>query len=44
VALKELLWKAESSYTKVDFRFQMEEIKKVNPDAFDYLDMVQRLS
>jgi len=40
VALKELLWKAASSYTKVDFRFQMEEIKKVNPDAFDYLDKI----
>jgi hypothetical protein len=40
VALKELLWKASSSYTKVDFRFQIEEIKKVNPDAFDYLDKI----
>jgi len=40
VALKELLWNAASSYTEVDFRFQMEEIKKVNPDAFDYLDKI----
>ncbi|XP_062155259.1 uncharacterized protein LOC133863331 [Alnus glutinosa] len=40
VALKELLWNAALSYTEVDFRFQMEEIKKVNPDAFDYLDKI----
>jgi hypothetical protein len=40
VTLKELLWKAASSYTEVDFRFQMEEIKKVRPDAFDYLDKI----
>jgi hypothetical protein len=40
VALKELLWKAASSYTEVDFRFQMEEIKKVSHDAFDYLDKI----
>jgi len=34
------LWKAASSYIEVDFRFQMEEIKKVSPDAFDYLDKI----
>jgi hypothetical protein len=40
VALKELLWKAASAYTEVEFRFQMEEMKKVSPDAFDYLDKI----
>jgi len=40
VALKELLWKAASSYTEVGFRIHMEEIKRINPDAFDYLDKV----
>jgi hypothetical protein len=40
VALKELLWNATSSYTGVDFRYQMEEIKKVNPVAFDYLNKI----
>jgi hypothetical protein len=39
-ALKELLWKASSSYTEVDFRIHMEEIKRISPDAFDYLDKV----
>jgi hypothetical protein len=40
VVLKELLCKAASSYTEVGFRFHMEEIKKVSPDAFDYLDKI----
>ncbi|XP_062164908.1 uncharacterized protein LOC133871483 [Alnus glutinosa] len=38
VALKELLWKAASSYTEVDFKIHMEEIKRISLDAFDYLD------
>jgi hypothetical protein len=40
VPLKELLWKAALSYTELDFRFQIEEIKKVSPDAFDYLGKI----
>jgi hypothetical protein len=31
---------ALSSYTDVDFRIHMEEIKRINPDAFYYLDKV----
>lgn len=40
VALKELLWKAASSYTEVDFKIHMKEIKRISPDAFDYLNKV----
>jgi len=40
VALKELLWKEVSSYTKVDFKIHMEEMKRISPNAFDYLDKV----
>jgi hypothetical protein len=37
VALKELLWVATSSYTDIEFRHHMEEIKKLNLAAFEYL-------
>jgi hypothetical protein len=35
VALKELLWAAASSYTDIEFRHNMEEIKKLNHAAFE---------
>jgi len=40
VALKELLWAATSSYTDIEFRHHMEEIKKLNLAAFEYLDKI----
>jgi hypothetical protein len=40
VALKELLWGAASSYTEADFRHHMEELRKINPAAFDYQDKI----
>jgi hypothetical protein len=40
VALKELLWAAASSYTDIEFRYHMEEIKKLNPAAFKYLEKI----
>ncbi|XP_062147750.1 uncharacterized protein LOC133856711 [Alnus glutinosa] len=40
VALKELLWAAASSYTDIEFRHHMEEIKKLNLAAFEYLDKI----
>jgi hypothetical protein len=40
VALKELLWGAASSYTEADFRHHMEELRKINLAAFDYLDKI----
>jgi hypothetical protein len=40
VALKELLWAAASAYTDIEFRYHMEEIKKLNPTAFEYLEKI----
>jgi hypothetical protein len=40
VALKELLWAAASSYTDIEFRHHMEEIKKLNHAAFEYLEKI----
>jgi hypothetical protein len=40
VALKELLWATNSSYTDIEFRHHMEEIKKLNPTAFEYLEKI----
>jgi hypothetical protein len=40
VALKERLWAAASAYTEADFRHHMEELKKMNVDAFEYLDKI----
>jgi hypothetical protein len=40
VALKELLWAAASAYTDIEFRYHMEEIKKLNPAAFRYLEKI----
>jgi hypothetical protein len=40
VALKELLWVAASAYTDIEFRYHMEEIKKLNPAAFEYLENI----
>jgi hypothetical protein len=40
VALKELLWAAASAYTDIEFRYHMEEIKKLNPAAFEYLEKI----
>jgi hypothetical protein len=40
VALKKLLWAAASSYIDIEFRHHMEEIKKLNPAAFEYLEKI----
>jgi hypothetical protein len=40
VALKELLWAAASAYTNVEFKYHMEDIKRLNPAAFEYLDKI----
>jgi len=40
VALKELLWATTSAYNDIEFRYHMEEIKKLNPAAFEYLEKI----
>lgn len=40
MTLKEKLWAAVLAYTEVDFRHHMEELKKINKDAFNYLDKI----
>jgi hypothetical protein len=40
VALKDKLWAATSTYTKVEFNAQMEEVKRINTEAFEYLDKI----
>jgi hypothetical protein len=40
VALKEKLWACATSYTEFEFRQHMEELKKINKDAFEYLDKI----
>jgi hypothetical protein len=40
VALKELLWAAASAFTDIEFIYHMEEIKKLNPTAFEYLERI----
>jgi hypothetical protein len=40
VLLKDLLWRAASSYTQTRFYAAMEELKGLNPKAHDYLGKV----
>jgi hypothetical protein len=40
VALKELLWAAALAYTEVEFKYHMEDIKRLNHAAFEYLDKI----
>ncbi|XP_059454848.1 uncharacterized protein LOC132185016 [Corylus avellana] len=40
LALKEQLWSATSSYTEYHFNDHMEELKKMNKDAYEYLSNV----
>jgi len=40
VALKELLWATTSAYTEVEFKYHMDEIKRLNLVAFEYLEKI----
>jgi hypothetical protein len=40
ILLKDLLWTAASSYTQVEFHRAMEEMKRVNKPAYEYLAKV----
>jgi len=40
VLLKDMLWKAASSYTQIGFYAAMEELKGLNPKAHEYLEKV----
>jgi len=37
VLLKDLLWRAASSYTQIGFYAAMEVLKGLNPKAYEYL-------
>jgi hypothetical protein len=40
VLLKDLLWRAAASYTKIDFYAAMEELKGHSKNAYEYLEKV----
>jgi hypothetical protein len=40
LALKDKLWAAATAYTEADFRLQMEQLKAINEDAYNWLDKV----
>jgi hypothetical protein len=40
VLLKDLLWRAAASYTKMEFYEVMEDIKRISKDAHAYLDKI----
>jgi hypothetical protein len=40
VALKDKLWAAACAYTKAEFNAHMQELKRMSPAAFEYLDKI----
>jgi hypothetical protein len=40
VALKDKLWAAACAYTEVEFNAHMQELKRMSPAAFEYLDKI----
>jgi hypothetical protein len=40
LALKDKLWSAAAAYTEADFLREMDELKGISPDAYDYLSKV----
>jgi hypothetical protein len=40
LALKDKLWGAAAAYTEADFLREMDELKGISPDAYDYLSKI----
>jgi hypothetical protein len=41
LALKEKLWSAAAAYIEAEWSIQMDELKGISPDAYDYLSKIE---